>query len=248
MASYSGGGNVCMRGVAGLVIVISLVLLINVATNANADDVWLSGAHATFYGSPPDTPDNMGGACGYDQKTREWYGDDGTTALSFAWFNEGLSCGQCFEIMCDSVADPQWCIPGKSVTVTATNSCPPGGLGWCNPPKKHFDMAVPAWVRCQRNNGVRFTITKSSQYFSSVLISNVGGAGAVTAVSIKGSNDNVWSPMKRNYGQIWQIGESITGQDRSFMVKTEDHLLTYSHPMPILGRISMPALMTNSSN
>ncbi|KAL9272384.1 Expansin-A4-like protein [Drosera capensis] len=214
---------------------------------------WKS-AHATFYGGA-DGSGTLQGACGYGDLQNEGYGGFGlqTVALSSVLFNNGAACGACYEIKCDNA--PQWCNLGaSSITVTANNYCPsnygPEG-GWCNPPREHFDLSQSAFLQiakykagivpvqyrrvpCKRTGGIRFTISlKSNPWFILVQVWNVGGAGDVSRVMIKGSDGKPFKEMSRNWGQFWDIHENFVGQSITFRVKaSDDRSSTSWHVVP----------------
>ncbi|XP_057440403.1 expansin-A23-like [Lotus japonicus] len=192
---------------------------------------WLDG-HATFYGDMAGHG-ILDGACGYGQINNPGYYGLWTTALSVALYNNGLSCGACFEVKC--VNSPLCYKTAPWIKVTAVDLCPGGN--WCDPPLKHFDLSMKMFttiapisagvvpiqfrrVPCVRAQGVNFLI-KGSPNFLIVLVYNVANAGDVYAMSVKGSKTG-WIPMSRNWGQNWNVGTNLGGQALSFRVTTSD--------------------------
>uniref|UniRef100_A0A6M2EC23 Expansin n=1 Tax=Populus davidiana TaxID=266767 RepID=A0A6M2EC23_9ROSI len=206
---------------------------------------WQS-ARATYYAAS-DPRDTVGGACGYGDLVKAGYGM-ATVGLGESMFERGQICGACFELKC--VDDLRWCIPGTSIIVSVTNFCAPNygftsdGGGKCNPPNKHFVLPIEAFekiaiwkaanmpvqyrrIKCRKEGGIRFAISGSG-IFLSVLISNVAGAGDVTAVKIKGSRTG-WLDMGRNWGQNWHVNANLQNQALSFEVTSSDRMTVISY-------------------
>lgn len=80
-----------------------------------------------------------------------------------------------------------------------------------------FFLRVP----CNKKGGIRFTIT-GNPYFTQVLVWNVGGAGDVTSVQVKGDNKVKWTQMQRDWGQKWKTNTLLTGESLSFRVRASD--------------------------
>ncbi|KAM0892268.1 hypothetical protein ACQ4PT_025854 [Festuca glaucescens] len=233
-----------------------LLFVVTAASRFPATTAGWSKGSATFYGGS-DASGTMGGACGYGNLYWSGYGTR-TAALSSALFNDGASCGACYQVTCDHESEAQWCLPGKSVTVTATNFCPPNyelsgdDGGWCNPPRAHFDIAQPAWLRigiykggivpvlyqrvaCVKQGGVRFTMG-GFERFLLVLISNVAGTGSIKAVWVKGTGTERM-PMSRNWGAHWQSPAALVGHALTFGVTdTAGQTVVFQNVVPAWWR------------
>jgi hypothetical protein len=225
-----------------LLLVIYFVFTDGVIASSEVPTGWTFG-RVTFYGDMKGD-ETVAGACGYKNVFTRGYGMK-TAALSEALFNNGSACGSCYEIKC--IDDKRKCIPG-TISITATNLCPPNYTKtediWCNPPQKHFDLARPMYqriaqykagvvavafrrIKCTKVGGIKFEIT-GHPYWTVALVYNVGGAGDVSSVRIKGSSTN-WIPMMRNWGQNWQTSERLEGQSLSFEVRTSDGQILQSY-------------------
>jgi hypothetical protein len=137
------------------------------------------------------------------------------------------------------VNDPQWCIPNAgTIKIMATNFCPPNytkpSSNWCNPLLKHFDLSMPMFTklapmragiipikfcRVHRNKrgGVKFEIKRNPSSLL-VLVYNVGDAGDVANVKIKGSRTG-WTQMTSNWGQKWQTSLVLKGEGKACLSK-----------------------------
>ncbi|KAE9614205.1 hypothetical protein Lal_00016821 [Lupinus albus] len=192
-------------------------------------------AHATFYGDETASA-TMGGACGYGNLFVNGYGTD-TAALSSTLFNNGYACGTCYQMQC---YQSKACYAHVSyITITATNICPPNWSeasdngGWCNPPRAHFDMSKPAFMKfaqwnagivpvmyrrvpCARRGGLRFSF-QGNGYWLLVYVMNVGGGGDISSISVKGSKTR-WISMSHNWGASYQAFAALGGQALSFKI------------------------------
>ncbi|GJY92456.1 expansin-A7-like protein [Tanacetum coccineum] len=132
-------------------------------------------------------------------------------------------------------------------TITATNLCPPNWAqdsnngGWCNPPRTHFDMAKPAFMKiaqwkagivlvmyqracvmaprvvpCNgiRKGGIRFSF-QGNGYWILVYVMNVVGAGNIHDMAVKGTKTR-WISMSHNWGASYQAFATLKGQALSF--------------------------------
>ncbi|KAJ4776763.1 expansin A1 [Rhynchospora pubera] len=225
------------RCVTAAAVLLVLMVATSEAGNFKASD-WIA-AHATFYGDSSGLSDDMGGACGYSNMQAIGFGTN-TAALSTPLFDNGKACGGCFEIRCTG---SKYCVAGaSSVIVTGTNLCPPNYAenpdadqgGWCNPPRLHFDMAMPCWlsigqyeggiipvmyrrVPCQRSGGVKFKFSGNA-YWLLVYLLNVGGPGDADGVWVKGDNTD-WIAMSRNFGAAWQAFSNLGGMGLAFKIQ-----------------------------
>ncbi|KAL9678687.1 hypothetical protein QQ045_016536 [Rhodiola kirilowii] len=196
------------------------------ALAASSNQGWDTAFATSTANAQEDSP------CGFDS-VQSYYGNK-TAAISIAMYNQGLTCGACYEIAC---AKSSSCLQSK-VQVTATSMCSPNYLdptkNWCRQPLKHFQLpesvfsviskdvsaVVPVVFRpvaCVRKGGIRFRVIRHMN-FVSVLVYNVGGAGDVSKVRIKGSETN-WFDMKNSGNEIWNLEHvSLAGQSLSFQV------------------------------
>ncbi|KAM1047796.1 hypothetical protein ACFX2I_027015 [Malus domestica] len=129
--------------VPACIMFIANIVIVNIGAAIGG---WPNG-HATFYG----------GACGYADTNKQGYRVE-TTAQSSALFNNGQTCGACFEVTC--VDDPKWCLQGtiKTAKFAAAGIVPVG-----------FQL-----VPCFKRGGIKFYLGGRPNFLL-VLIHNAGG-------------------------------------------------------------------------
>ncbi|KAG2677449.1 hypothetical protein I3760_12G098000 [Carya illinoinensis] len=161
------------------------------------------------------------GACGYGNLFANGYGTD-TAALSSTLFNNGYACGSCYQIKGRRIHHRLQCWWVDS-----------NAGGWCNPPRTHFDMSKPAFMKiaqwkagiipimyrrvpCARSDGLRFSF-QGNGYWLLVYVMNVGGGGDISQMWVKGSKTG-WISMSHNWGASYQAFATLGGQSLSFTI------------------------------
>ncbi|XP_066392338.1 expansin-A26-like [Miscanthus floridulus] len=199
-------------------------------------DPWTDG-HATFYGGRDGSGTTDGGACGYKGELGKDYSAL-TVAVGPSLYSNGAGCGVCYELK-------------GTVVVMATNQAPPPVSGQKG---EHFELTMLAFLKiteekdgimpityrkvvCVRQGGIQYTITGNPHY-NMVMVTNVGGAGDVVGLSVKGNKRVKWTPMKCCWGQLWTTEVDLTGESLTFHVKTGDHRNFNTHSVGlVVGRI-----------
>lgn len=69
-------------------------------------------------------------------------------------------------------------------------------------------------VACRRSGGIKFKF-EGNGYWLLVYVMNVGGAGDIKNMAVKGSRTN-WINMSHNWGASYQAFSSLYGQSLSF--------------------------------
>ncbi|KAJ4800641.1 Expansin [Rhynchospora pubera] len=119
------------------------MLLINGIRVEGLDASGWTAATAT---SSDSTANPTGGACGYNIIDAE---AKYAAAVSALLFKEGQSCGQCYNIKCDSQSGSK-CSEGSTVTVVATSFFPPERVlpsygSDSQLMNEHFHLTQSAW-------------------------------------------------------------------------------------------------------
>ncbi|CAN6716158.1 unnamed protein product [Malus baccata var. baccata] len=68
---------------------------------------------------------------------------------------------------------------------------------------------------------MRFTII-GNPYFNEVLVWNVGGAGDIISMQVKGSDKLKWTTMSQMWGQRWVTGAKMVCESLTFRVEASD--------------------------
>lgn len=152
----------------------------------------------------------------------------------------GELCGGCYVVTC---VNSDQCRPGARVVVTATNECmATNTTAPCTKPNAALNLQPAAFdqiatsrapgivginyipVPCVRTGGVHLLVTTGNQYYLAVLIQNVAGPGALSAVYISaGATVLRPVPMKRSFGAVWEVTNlQVVGVPLSFRLVGRD--------------------------
>jgi len=197
---------------------------------------WYDG-RSTYYTSIND------GNCGYGTINTTYFPFAHIAAPNTAFYNNGTTCGECYEITCVK----SWynfstcCIANTSVVIQVSDQCPKAeNLEWCSGDINHFDLSQAAFsviavdscgvlntkyrrVACNFTTNIKIVNKDGiNAYWYALYVENVNNYGNIKEVQMKDSSgSSTWMTGDHASYNAW-IFESSSGFVTPFSIIIKD--------------------------